>query len=257
MANTGATLIGSYESVRVMEQAGVPADRMICVAGGERVDLGDDVTVSVLPEPALLRVVPARQMPQADDVCLGDLGVTWQEQQERMRELMALPGHRARRRTRSSTCSPRCPGTARAVTVARCSSCSRRPTDRSCTRTRPGTGRGVLGGLRPDVAILAAAGRGNVDGEPIQGSLADFVGRPGRPAAAPPGGAEPPRRLAPGLLGGDRHGADPPGHPGRLGRNRAARAGLPRAHRTLRLTASECWPPCECSTFGVRSSARG
>jgi hypothetical protein len=32
-------------------------------------------------------------------------------------------------------------------------------------------------GLRPDVAIIAAAGRGNIDGEPIQGSLAQFVGR--------------------------------------------------------------------------------
>ena len=29
--------------------------------------------------------------------------------------------------------------------------------------------------LQADVAILAAAGRGNIDGEPIQGSLADFV----------------------------------------------------------------------------------
>jgi hypothetical protein len=36
---------------------------------------------------------------------------------------------------------------------------------------------GVLRNLRPDVAILAAAGRGNIDGEPIQGSLAQFVGR--------------------------------------------------------------------------------
>jgi hypothetical protein len=36
---------------------------------------------------------------------------------------------------------------------------------------------GILGGVQPDVAILAAAGRGNIDGEPIQGSLADFVGR--------------------------------------------------------------------------------
>ena len=36
---------------------------------------------------------------------------------------------------------------------------------------------GILDGLQPDVAILAAAGRGNVDGEPIQGSLADFLGR--------------------------------------------------------------------------------
>jgi len=36
---------------------------------------------------------------------------------------------------------------------------------------------GIVDGLRPDVAIVAAAGRGNIDGEPIQGSLADFVGR--------------------------------------------------------------------------------
>jgi hypothetical protein len=35
----------------------------------------------------------------------------------------------------------------------------------------------VLGSLRPDVAIVAAAGRGNIDGEPIQGSLAAFVAR--------------------------------------------------------------------------------
>ena len=31
--------------------------------------------------------------------------------------------------------------------------------------------------LRPDVGILAASGRGNIDGEPIQGSLAQFVSR--------------------------------------------------------------------------------
>ena len=36
---------------------------------------------------------------------------------------------------------------------------------------------GVVHGLRPDVAIIAAAGRGNIDGEPIQGSLAQFVAR--------------------------------------------------------------------------------
>jgi hypothetical protein len=34
---------------------------------------------------------------------------------------------------------------------------------------------GVLGSIDPDVAILAAAGRANVDGEPVQGSLASFV----------------------------------------------------------------------------------
>ena len=36
---------------------------------------------------------------------------------------------------------------------------------------------GVLQDVRPDFAIVAMAGRGNVDGEPIQGSLAQFVGR--------------------------------------------------------------------------------
>jgi hypothetical protein len=36
---------------------------------------------------------------------------------------------------------------------------------------------GIVAGLRPDVAIMAAAGRGTIDGEPIQGSLAQFVGR--------------------------------------------------------------------------------
>ena len=36
---------------------------------------------------------------------------------------------------------------------------------------------GILRDLRPDVALLAAAGRGNIDGEPIQGTLAQFVAR--------------------------------------------------------------------------------
>jgi L-ascorbate metabolism protein UlaG (beta-lactamase superfamily) len=34
---------------------------------------------------------------------------------------------------------------------------------------------GIMHDLRPDVAILAAAGRGNIDGEPIQGALAEFM----------------------------------------------------------------------------------
>ena len=36
---------------------------------------------------------------------------------------------------------------------------------------------GILRDLRPDAALLAAAGRGNIDGEPIQGTLAQFVAR--------------------------------------------------------------------------------
>lgn len=36
---------------------------------------------------------------------------------------------------------------------------------------------GVLADLRADVAIFAAAGRANIDGEPIQGTLAEFIGQ--------------------------------------------------------------------------------
>jgi L-ascorbate metabolism protein UlaG (beta-lactamase superfamily) len=75
MANTTATLIGSYESVRVMAEAGVPAERMICVAGGETVDLGNGVTVSVYPSQHSC-VWSHTTMHAADEVCLGDLGVT-------------------------------------------------------------------------------------------------------------------------------------------------------------------------------------
>ena len=35
---------------------------------------------------------------------------------------------------------------------------------------------GILRDLHPTVAILAAAGRGNINGEPIQGTLAQFAG---------------------------------------------------------------------------------
>ena len=73
-ANTGARLIGSYETVRVMEQAGVPLEQMICVAGGETIDLSEDVTVSVFPSQHSC-VWSHAEMDQPDVVCLGDLGV--------------------------------------------------------------------------------------------------------------------------------------------------------------------------------------
>src|SRR4030081_2970689 len=48
-AHTRARIIGRLETIRVMEQAGVPLHQMICVAGGETVALSDDVKMSVFP----------------------------------------------------------------------------------------------------------------------------------------------------------------------------------------------------------------
>ena len=175
MANTHATLIGSYETIRVMEQAGVAADRMICVAGGETVRLSDTVTVSVYPSQHSC-VWSHSQMSQADEVCLGDLGVTWQEQQARMADLgkymttqMPKPAIEHLLGSMAGQ-SPRGDGGALVYLFET-------PEGSLLYQDTSGHWSGILGGLRPDVAILAAAGRGNLDGEPIQGSLADFIAR--------------------------------------------------------------------------------
>jgi L-ascorbate metabolism protein UlaG (beta-lactamase superfamily) len=175
MARTNATLIGSYESVRVMEAAGVPAARMICVAGGERVRLSDDVTVSVLPSQHSC-VWSHSKMAQSGDACLGDLGVTWQEQQARMRDLQGYlrtalaPGAVEHMRDSFVGHSPRGDGGALLYLFET-------PEGSLLFQDTSGHWSGILGDVHPDVAILAAAGRGNIDGEPIQGSLADFVAR--------------------------------------------------------------------------------
>jgi len=47
--NTGATIIGSNESCRVMHERGVPKGQLLPSQGGERHRLADGVTASVFP----------------------------------------------------------------------------------------------------------------------------------------------------------------------------------------------------------------
>lgn len=180
IANTDATLIASYESVRLMAEAGIPTDRMICVAGGETVDLargdrGAGVQVSVFPSQHSC-VWSHTEMEQPDEVCLGDLGVTWQEQQERFAELMKYLASEVDPATSDHIAasavghSDRGDGGALLFLIEA-------PDGSVLFQDTSGHWSGVMRDLRPDVAILAAAGRGNIDGEPIQGSLAQFIGR--------------------------------------------------------------------------------
>src|SRR6476660_7614040 len=82
LANTSATLVGSYETVRLLEEAGVDADRLLPVAGGETVDLGRGVRATVYP--SLHSCVWSHTgMHQPNEVCLGDLGVSLQAQRGR------------------------------------------------------------------------------------------------------------------------------------------------------------------------------
>src|SRR5205823_447036 len=170
--HTGATIIGSHETVRVMETQGVPMGQLLPVAGGERVRLTDDVTVSVFP--SLHSCVWSQTaMAPADEVCLGDLGLTYQERMARYGELMAfaaslgpdIVGH-----VRKGNQGPRGDGGAFVYLFET-------PEGALLYQDTSGHWSGILHDLRPDVAILAAAGRGTIDGEPIQGTLAQFVAR--------------------------------------------------------------------------------
>ncbi len=174
MANTDARLVGSYETIRVMEAAGVPLERMTCVAGGERVDLGSGVHARVFPSLHSCVWSQSGEMKQADQECFGDDGLTLQEQAVRMAEMgrylatglgPAAGAHLAASQVGHST---RGDGGALVFLIET-------PDGSLFYQDTSGRWSGVVEALRPDVAIVAAAGRANVDGEPIQGSLAGFV----------------------------------------------------------------------------------
>jgi L-ascorbate metabolism protein UlaG (beta-lactamase superfamily) len=155
-----------------MEASGVPVERMMPVAGGETVDLGSGVRVGVYPSQHSC-VWSQGQMARADEVCIGDLGLTLQEQQQRFAALIAhltnLGGTTLEHLVASNQ-GARGDGGALVYVFDT-------PDGSVLYQDTSGHWTGVLRDLRPDVAILAAAGRGNVDGEPIQGSLAQFVAR--------------------------------------------------------------------------------
>ncbi|MEM9655880.1 MAG: MBL fold metallo-hydrolase [Actinomycetota bacterium] len=181
-ANTGATIVGSYETVRVMAQAGVPLDQMICVSGGETIELGGGpgdegaapIRVSVFP--SLHSCVWSHaEMDQPDRECIGDLGVTWHERQARFEKLVAFLGSglgpEAVAHFRESDQGDWGDGGALVFIIET-------PDGTLFYQDTSGHWTGILDQLpEVDVAILAAAGRGNIDGEPIQGSLAQFVVR--------------------------------------------------------------------------------
>lgn len=173
-AQTGATIIGSYETIRVMEQAGVPLEQMICVSGGETIELGSGVTVRALP--SLHSCVWSHgKMSQADVPCVGDLGVLWHERQERFAELITYLGTElapeAIEHLQTSNQGDRGDGGALVYFIET-------PDGTIFYQDTSGHWSAMLEEVpEPDVAILAAAGRGNIDGDPIQGSLAQFVGR--------------------------------------------------------------------------------
>jgi L-ascorbate metabolism protein UlaG (beta-lactamase superfamily) len=168
---TGATIIGSYETVRVMAAHGVAEPQLQPVSGGERVRLAEGVTVTVLP--SLHSCVWTGPFEQPNVVCVGDLGLTLDQQKLRLGDIatyVAQLDETGRAHLARARQGERGDGGALVFLVET-------PAGSVLYQDTSGHWSGLLRGLRPDVAILAAAGRGNIDGEPIQGSLADFLVR--------------------------------------------------------------------------------
>ena len=168
---TGATVIGSYETIRLMAAQGVPESQLQAVSGGERVRLSDDVVVSVYP--SLHSCVWTGPFQQPDVVCLGDTGLTLDEQKLRFKELEAHIANlapEARAHALKGRQGERGDGGALVYLIET-------PDGSVLYQDTSGHWSGIVRDLRPDVAILAAAGRGNIDGDPIQGTLAEFVAR--------------------------------------------------------------------------------
>jgi L-ascorbate metabolism protein UlaG (beta-lactamase superfamily) len=178
---TGATVVGNHETAHLMSANGVPDAQVLPVSGGETVDCGDGVTVRVLP--ALHSCLFAGAAPDSGSSCLGDLGVSAQERRDRtsgLFDLMSTLSDPLRRwfDDADAHASARDGGQLAYLLDS--------PDGSLLVSASSGHWTGIFAGLRPDVAILAAMGRPNVDGEPHQGSLSDFlveqVGLLGNPA---------------------------------------------------------------------------
>jgi L-ascorbate metabolism protein UlaG (beta-lactamase superfamily) len=166
--NTGARVIGSHESARVLRERGVPDEQLWCAQGGEHFRLSDDVTVRVYP--SLHSSIWSRAA-RPGTVVTGDYGVTEDEREGRLastreRRAVEAGGERLRPEWAHSDST----GGALDYLIDT-------PDGTIFFQDSMGYWTGIYAGLRADLAILAAAGRGNIDGEPIQGSVEQFIVR--------------------------------------------------------------------------------
>lgn len=167
---TGSTVVASHESCRVLRKNGVPDEQMLPVSGGETIDCGAGVRVRVFP--SLHSCLFAASTPDSGAACLGDLGVPLQARRARVGELFeALPVLVPEAAEYLGAAEPR----VSREDGGQLTYLLETPEGSMLVSASSGYWSGILGSLQPDVAVLALAGRPNVDGEPFQGSLADYL----------------------------------------------------------------------------------
>jgi len=174
-ANTGAKIIGSNESCHVMGRCGVPREQLLPSQGGEHHRLSADVTVRVYPSlhACLWATTGEGGIGTAH---AGGLGLCEDERRALFLERSGLGtslradtawARMAQEHLRNTQGSNRDGGPLAYVIET--------PAGSIFYQDTSGCWSGVLRGLRADAAILALSGRANLDGEPFQGSLAQFA----------------------------------------------------------------------------------
>jgi len=174
--NTGARVICSHESARLLTGAGVDPAQICPSQGGERHGLAPGIEVTVYPSLHSCVWIGGVASAGTDHIATGHLWLN-EEQRAAVRAQNPLGGPdpdpelaaQMREHIASSLHSEHTGG-ALAYLIET-------PYGSVFYHDTSGCWTGVVKDLRPDVAIVAMAGRANVDGEPIQGSLAQFVGR--------------------------------------------------------------------------------
>ena len=174
--NTGAKIIGSNETARIMLEQKVNPDQLLRAQGGEHFRLSDDVTVRVYPSLHSCIWVGGTFNADTSQVVIGDYGLTedqrWSPDRRRNDISQSADSSLLEQMSehRRATCGSTDTGGALAFMIDT-SEGSIFFQDTSGCWTR------LISDLRPAVAIVAMAGRPNIDGEPIQGSLAQYVSR--------------------------------------------------------------------------------
>jgi L-ascorbate metabolism protein UlaG (beta-lactamase superfamily) len=172
--STGATIVGSYETARVMAECGIPESQLLRVAGGELVRLSPAVSVRVLPS-LHSAVWTHRDAPGADQNCVGHSRVAYQDQVAAVSDLIAWVGSLGpevlAHLTQTASSAHGDGGTL--------SYLIEHDDGSILFQDSAGCWTGLFASLerRPELAILAAGGRPNCDGEPWQGTMLDFLAR--------------------------------------------------------------------------------
>ena len=172
--NTGAEIIGSYETIRIMSKEKVDEKQLIPVAGGESIHISKDVKIKVFPSQHSCIWAKSGS---SDDICLGDLNLDIRQRIKNVNEFLnnmsgpsENPLSNTQKHRQETEQGVRGEGGALAYVIDT-------PKGRILWKDSPGHWTGIIKDMKPDLAILPAAGRGNIDGEPIQGTLVDFINK--------------------------------------------------------------------------------